>query len=139
MPGADGVEAEGPSTVQDGGELDPLVAAQARVRRPARGVLGQEVVHDVRGELLGHVPHVERDAQQVGGTPGVAGVLDRAAPARPGSVGLRVARQGQVHAGDVVTGGDRPGRGHGRVDAAGHGGQDLHLSPRRGQRPPSGR
>ena len=45
--GGDGVEAERDRLVEQGGELDPLVAAQARVGRAAGGVLGDEVVDDV--------------------------------------------------------------------------------------------
>ena len=45
--GGDRVEAERERLVEDGGELDPLVAAQARVGRAAGGVLGDEVVDDV--------------------------------------------------------------------------------------------
>ena len=82
MTGAHGVEAQGPPAVEYRGELDPLVAAQAGIGRAPSGVFGQEVVHDVRGELLGHVPDVEGDAEQVRGAPGVAGVLDRAAATR---------------------------------------------------------
>ena len=68
--------------VQHRRELDLLVAAQARVRRTAGGVLGDEVVDHVVVEPVGHVPHVERDADHVGGPPGVPGVLQRAAAAR---------------------------------------------------------
>ena len=64
--GGDGIEAEPERAVEDGGELDLLVAPQARVGRAAGGVLGDEVVHDVLGEPLGEVPDVERDPEDVG-------------------------------------------------------------------------
>src|SRR6185437_13527417 len=124
VPGADRVEAEGERPVEDRRELDLLVAAQARVRGPARRVLGDEVVDHVAGEALGHVPHVERDADHVGGPARVAGVLDRAAAARPGPVRLRVGRQRQVDAGHLVTGVHRACRRGRGVNAAGHSGQN---------------
>ena len=126
--GADRVEAEGDGAVEDGRELDLLVAAQARVGRVAAGVLGDEVLDDVLVEPLGQVPDVERDADHVGGPAGVAGVLERAAAAGAGPVGPGVARQGQVHAGDVVAGLGGPGRGHRGVDAARHRGQHAQSS-----------
>ena len=82
--GADRVEAERERPVEHRRELDLLVAAQARVRRAAGGVLGHEVVDHVLAEPLGQVPDVERDADHVGGAPGVPGVLEGAAAAGPG-------------------------------------------------------
>src|SRR3954454_20458178 len=79
--GTDGVEAEGQRLVQDRGELDLLVAAQARVRGAARGVLGDEVLDHVAVEALGHVPDVERDADHVAGPAGGAGGRPRGPPA----------------------------------------------------------
>lgn len=57
--GADRVEAEGEGLVEERGELDLLVAAQAGVRGAPRLVLGDEVVHHVLAEALGEVPDVE--------------------------------------------------------------------------------
>ncbi len=133
--GADGVEAERDAAVEHRGELDLLVAAQARVGRPAGGVLGHEVVDDVGGEAVGEVPDVEGDAEPVGRPAGVVGVLARAAAAGSGAERLRVLRQRQVHAGHVVARVDGPRCGHGRVDPAGHGGQHPHhvSSPARHQ------
>ena len=122
--GADRVEAEGEGPVEHRRELDLLVAAQARVGRPARRVLGDEVVHHVAGEPLGHVPDVERDADHVGGAAGVARVLDRAAAACPGPVGLRIRRQRQVDAGNLMTGVDRACRRGCGINAARHGGKN---------------
>ncbi len=124
--GGDGVEAERERPVEHGRELDLLVAAQAGVGRPAGGVLAHEVLDDVLVEAVAEVPDVERDADHVGGAAGVVAVLDGAAAAGPGAVGLRVAGQGEVDAGDVVAGLDRAGRSDRGVDAAGHGSDDPH-------------
>ncbi len=129
VPGRDRVEPERERPVEHGGELDLLVAAQARVGRTSGGVLGDEVVDDVVGELLAHVPDVERDAELVGGAAGVAGVLDRAAAAGARAVRPRVAAEGEVYAGDVVTGVDGSRGGDRGVDAAGHGRDDPHDAP----------
>ena len=56
VPGGDRVEAEVERLLEQGGELDPLVAAHARVRGAARGVLGDEVVDDVEFEALARSP-----------------------------------------------------------------------------------
>ena len=88
--GADGVEAQRQRAVEHGGELDLLVAAEARVGGAAGGVLGDEVVHDLRAEPRRHVPDVEGDAEHVGGPAGVAGVLERAAAT--GAVAERLRR-----------------------------------------------
>src|ERR1700753_3404852 len=88
--GADGVEAQSHRPVEDGGDLDLLVAADAGVGGAARGVLGHEVFDDVGVEAFGHVPDIERDADHVGGAAGVAGVLQRAAAAGAGAVGAGV-------------------------------------------------
>ena len=130
MAGADRVEAERDRAVQDGGELDLLVAAQARVRRVAARVLVHEVLHDIGVEAFGQVPDVERDADHVGGAPRVPGVLERAAAPGAGPVRTRVAGQGEVDAGHLMAGLGGPGRGHRRVDAAGHGGQHAQSSHR---------
>jgi hypothetical protein len=89
--GRDRVEAEGEGTVEDGGELDALVAAQTGVGGATGFVLGHEVLDDVLVEAVAHVPDVEGDADHVGGAPGVVGVLDRAAAAGTGAVRQRVA------------------------------------------------
>ena len=120
------VEAEGERALEHGGELDLLVAAQARVGGAAGGVLRHEVLDHVLVEPVAHVPDVERDPDHVGGAAGVVGVLDRAAAAGPGPVGLRVARQREVDAGDLVAGLGGAGGGDGGVDAAGHGSNDAH-------------
>src|SRR5487761_1177952 len=130
MAGADRVEAERHGPVEHRRELDLLVAPQARVGGTARRVFGDEVGHHVGGEALGHVPHVERDADDIGGAAGVAGVLQRAAAARAGPVGARVLRQREMNAGHLMACVRRPGRGDGRVDAARHGSKHAELSHR---------
>jgi hypothetical protein len=116
--GAHGVEAEGQGAIQHRGELDLLVAAQARVRGPARGVLRHEIFYDVAVEPVGHVPDVERDADHVRGPPRVPRVLKRAAAAGPGPVGLRVGGQREMDAGHLVTCVHRPSRGRGGIHSA---------------------
>ena len=123
MAGADRVEAEGERLVQQRGELDLLVAAQAGVGGAARLVLGDEVLDDVLAEALGEVPDVEGDADDVRGAAGVAGVLDGAAAARARAERLRVRGEREVDAGHVVAGLGGAGGGDGGVHAAGHGGE----------------
>ena len=81
----DRVEAQHTGAIQDRRELDALIAPQAGVRRPAGGVLGEEVRHDRLAERLGEIPDVEGDAQDIGGSAGVPGVLQRAAPPGAGT------------------------------------------------------
>ena len=126
MAGAHGVEAERERLVQHCGELDLLVAAQAGIRRATRGVLVDEVVDHVGVEALGEIPDVERNADHVGGPPGVARVLDRAASARPGAEGLRVLGQRQMDPGHLMAGFDGPGSRDRRVDSAGHRRKNTH-------------
>ena len=102
MPGGDGVEAERDRPVRERGELDLLVAAQARVGRLARGVGGDEVLDHVLLELLREIPNVEGDSEHVGGAAGVAGVLLGAASARPRAQRVRRLRQREVYPDDVV-------------------------------------
>ena len=118
--GANRVETEGQRAVEHRGELDLLVAAQARVRGAARGVLGDEILHHVAVEALGHVPHVERDPDDVGGAARVPRVLQRAAAPGAGPVRRRVRRQRQMDAGHLVTRVYRTSRGRRGVHPARH-------------------
>ena len=111
----------------------------ARVRGAAGGVLVDEVLDHVAVEPLGHVPHVERDADHVGGAARVAHVLERAAAAGAGAVRARVGGQRQVHAGHVMAGLGHARGGHRRVDAARHGGQYTKPHIRRDYLCPRGR
>ena len=78
---ADGVETERQRLVENRGELDALVAAQARVRGAAGCVLVDEVLYDVIGETLGKIPYIEGNAEHVGRASRVVRVFDRAATA----------------------------------------------------------
>ena len=118
--GAYRVETEGQRLVEHRRELDLLVTAQARVRGAARGVLGDEILHYVAMESLGHVPDIERDPDDVGGPPGVPGVLQRAAAPGTGPVGGRVTGQRQMDAGHLVTRVHGTSRGCGGVHSARH-------------------
>src|SRR5690606_1583733 len=126
--GADRVEAQRERLLQQRGELDPLVAPQARVGRAPLRVRGDEVVDDVLAEAGGEVPDVERDADHVGGPAGVGGVLARAAAAGAAAQGVGGLRQREVHAHHVVPCVDGSGRGHRRVDATAHRGEDPHRA-----------
>ena len=126
--GRDGVEAERERLLEQGGELDALVAAHARVGRAAGGVLGDEVVDDVELEALAEVPDVERDAEQVRGAARIHRVLDRAAAAGAGAQGAGVAAQREVHADHVVARLDGARGGDGAVDATAHRCQNSHGS-----------
>src|SRR5436190_12184150 len=59
-------------------ELQPVVAAHARIGRAAGVVLGDEVVDDP-AEVLLEVADVERDAEFGGYHPRIRGVVDRTA------------------------------------------------------------
>ena len=130
--GADRVEAEGEGLVEQGRELDLLVAAQAGVRGAAGLVLGDEVLDHVLAEALGEVPHVERDADDVRGAAGVARVLDGATATRARAERLRVRREGEVDSGHVMPCFRGAGGGDGGVHAAGHGGQYAEGGALRG-------
>ena len=83
----------------------------------------EDVIDDVFVELLGHVPHVERDADHVSGPASVARVFQRAAPAGAGAIGLRVGGQREVDTGHLVPGVGGARGGDGGVDPARHGGE----------------
>ena len=117
----------GHGPVEQRSELDALVAAQARVRGAAGGVLRDEVVDDLHREARAEVPHVEGDADPVGDAAGVHRVLDRAAAAGTRAERAGVAVQRQVDAGDVVPGIDRARGGDRGVDPSAHRGQHLHA------------
>jgi hypothetical protein len=110
-------------------ELDVLVAADARVRRPPAPVFVDEVLDHPLAEDILEVQHVVRDADPVGDTPGV---LDRGK--RAARIGLldRLERGGarldvERDADDLVALLDEHGRHDGGVDAAAHRGDDLGL------------
>ena len=127
--GGHGVEPQGQGPGEKGVELDALIAAHAGVGGAASPVLGQEVGHDALLELLGQVPHVEGDAQDLGGPAGVGGVLDGAAPARAAARGGALAGQGHVHGDDVVPGLHGTRGRDGGIDSARQCRQDAHNPP----------
>src|SRR5699024_835027 len=124
--GAHGIEAQHRGALQQGGELDPLVAAHARVRGAAGGVLGQEVLDHQVVEVVREVPDVVRDTDPVGRAAGVGGVLDGAAAAGAAAGLVAVLRQRHVHSDHLVAGLGRSGGGHGGVHTAAHRCQHLH-------------
>ncbi len=113
-----GIEAQRARLVQQRLKLDVLVAAHARVGGAARLVLGHEVRDHGVLELLGHVPHVVRDAEDVGGAAGVPRIFDRAATARAGAELVAVSRERHVHAHNLVTSLNRERSCYGRVHSA---------------------
>ena len=123
----DGVETERETAFQYGCEFDLLVAPEARIRGATRTVLGYEIVDHIPLELLREIPHIEGNIQQVGGTPGIVGILQGATATRSFTIRLRVTVQRQVYPGHVVSGGDEARRSDGGVNPARHGCQYLHL------------
>jgi len=126
--GPDRIEAQRHRLVQQRGELDPLVAAQAGVGGAARGILGDEVLDHLGTEARRQVPDVERDAQPIGDAARVGRVLQRAAASgllahRPGVLGQR-----QVHPDNLVPGVDQPRGGDRRVHPAAHRRDDAHQA-----------
>ena len=128
MAGHHGVEAEGDGAFEQGRELDLLVAAHAGVGGSPGLVFGDEVVHDVFLEAFREVPDEEGNTQLGADAAGVHGVFEGAASAGAGAQGSGHAREGQVHAHDLVTRIDGAGRGHGGVNAAAHSCQNLHYA-----------
>jgi hypothetical protein len=97
------VEAEGEPALEHGGELDLLVAAQARVGGAAGGVLGDEVLDDVGVELARRSPTRRtgcRACRRPGGRRGSPPASS--SRATPTGTMLGVAVQRQVDAGDLV-------------------------------------
>jgi hypothetical protein len=127
MAGAHSVEAQRDGLLQQGRELDPLVAPHARIGRPACGVFVDEILNDIFLEPLGKVPDVVRDSEDVAGTPGVTGVLDRAAAAAAGPQGAGHPGQREVDPDDVVPRLDGAGGGNGGINAAAHGCKNSHT------------
>jgi hypothetical protein len=119
--GGHGVEADGQRPLEQAVELEVAVALDAGVRC-APDPVGLDVGLDHAAvEVVGEGPDVVDDAELLGDPAGVVDVADRAAA----GVGL-AAPQLHRDADDLVAGLEQAGRGDRRVDAAGHGGQDLH-------------
>ena len=135
VPRGDGVEAQVERLLEQCRELDALVAAHARVRGAAGGVLGDEVVDDVELEPLGEVPHVVRDPDEVRGALGVHRVLDGAAAAAAGAQGARHPAEREVHADHLVAGVDGARCRDRGVHSPAHGCQNFHAYQHRCPRP----
>ena len=112
--------------IEDGCELNALVAPHTWVGSAPSGVLSDEVVDDVLAEALGYVPDVERDPEDVGRPSRVTRVLERATTPRALAVGGRTRREREMYAGHVVTRVYRAGSRDRGVDSAGHCGEHLH-------------
>src|SRR5215213_1439122 len=124
--GADGVKTQCDTTAQNRRELDLLVAAQTGIRSTPGGILGEEVAHHIISKAIREIPHIERNAEYIGSPASVVSILLGAAAACPGTIGLGVLVQRQVHSGDVVSGVERPRCGNGGVNATRHCRQYLH-------------
>ena len=87
--GDDRVKTEGQRTVEDGGELDLLVARHARVGGATGGVLGHEPLDHLVAELRREIPDVVGDPEDVGHPSSIAGVLTGAATTGSSTQGFR--------------------------------------------------
>ena len=130
--GGDGVEAEGFGAGEQPIELEMAIAFDAGVRRTALRMGGDVRTDHVAGEVVPEVEHKMVDAELLGRPPRVVDVRHRA------TTGVAVPTP-ELHrdADHLMTVGNQPGRGNRGIDAAGHGGQDLHgRGPdRRGEGP----
>jgi hypothetical protein len=114
-------------------EADEAVAANARVRRPAGGVLGDEVVDDRGAEAGAHVERHVRDPHPVGERARSRDGLRGAAA--PLAVVRGVRPQLERHANDLVAAVERDLRRRRAVDAAAHRDQrPARRGLRRGRR-----
>ena len=109
-----------------GGELDPLIAAHARVRSLAARIGIDEVLDHVVLESVSEIPDIEGNSENVGDAARIGGVLLGAASARSGSQRAGGLRQRQVDTDHLVAGIDHAGGSHRGVDSAAHRGQHLH-------------
>ena len=117
VPGGDRLRAEALRAGRERRELQVAVAVDARNRRPARGVLLDEVRHDVLAELALEVDDVVGDAEARGDAACVVEVVDGAAAAE---TRLTAALIVQLHrqADDLVACLRHQRGGHRRVDSA---------------------
>ena len=124
--GRDQVDAEVVGPLQERAELDLTVAPRARVRRPPRRVLGDEVRDHRPVEGRRQVHDLEREPGDAGDLGGVG------ARGRPAAPVLDVVEVDEAHvrADHLVALLLQQARGHRRIDAAGHGDQDggAHAS-----------
>jgi hypothetical protein len=123
--GGDGVVAACERLGQEQVELHHPVAHHVRIGRAAGGVLVDHVADHALAVLRLEIEGHERDAERRGDAQRVLALLLPAAAA-----GARIGVVRPVlheRAGDLVPLGHEQSRGDARVDAAGHGDQDLLL------------
>ncbi len=120
----DGVEAQCGGPVHQAVELEVAIALDAGVRGQTGSVVADVGLHDVTGEVVTEVEHQVLDVELLRDAPGIVDVADRA------TAGIALATpQLERHADDVVTVVAEQGGRHRRIDASGHGDQDLHDRP----------
>ena len=143
VPGGDMRSADRVGVVKEPAELDPSVAADARVWRAAAAVVGGERIDDPL-ELHREIEGVERNPEPVGDPTGIEGIGRAAAALMPrprqydrqrvGGFGGREHRRGvpHEHADAVVSLLDEQRGGDARIDATRHRHHDAatHLSRR---------
>ena len=127
MTGRHQVEPELVRPVEEGSELDVLVAAHARVRRAPRAMLGVEVGQDGAVEDRAHVDDLELEPDHVGDGGRVRLGLRAATPVVD-SVEMDELHVRTPHAISVPV---QDRRGDGGIDAAAHGDEDRGLSGHR--------
>lgn len=115
---------QGVGLPDEGVELQDAVALHAGDGRPTFEIGPHEGLDDVLPERLLQVQDVVPNPQPGGDPPGVVGVLDRTATARPGRCLGAMIPQLHRDAHDVITHVPKQGGRHGTVDAAAHGDQN---------------
>src|SRR5690554_6505184 len=121
------IEAQIDGLFEERSKLDLLVATHARVGSASGAVLLDEVVDHIELEALGKVPHVVRDANDIGGALRVHRIFDGAAAPAAGAESVRHPAKRQVHADDLVTRVDRARGSDGGVVPATHRCQNSHA------------
>ena len=115
--GRDRVGAEPLRSIDERRELQIAVAVRAGKRRTARGVLANEVRHDLLVELPLEVDDVVRDADSRCDAPRIVQIVDRTAAAERGlTLRLVIELHGQTDDVMALLGEQR--RGHRRIDTA---------------------
>src|SRR5262249_43531852 len=105
-----------------------LIAARARIGRPAAAVFGDEVVHHCRLEGAAEVHHIERDAELLGDAARIEKVVERATTAFLAA--LAALPQPHRHTDDVIALFDQQRRSKRAVDAAAHRDYDALCTSR---------
>src|SRR6185503_11398027 len=123
VPGRDVVAAKRLGAAHQLAELEPVVALHAGIGRAPLQVLADEVVDDVRLEVVLEIEDVVRESHPARHGAAVVDGLERAAAAARRRT-LRVAPELHGDADDRVSGALQERRGNARVDAAAH--RDEH-------------